>query len=52
MNKYLTPNEIADELSVTPKTVREWLRNGQLKGIKVGSSWRVKYDDYIKFCGE
>ena len=37
----LSIDQVADELGITPKTVREYCRTGQLKGRKVGSSWRI-----------
>jgi len=33
-------------LGVEYSTVGTWLRNGQLVGIKVGKSWRVKESDF------
>lgn len=33
--------EVADELGVSTKTVREYLKTGQLKGRKAGTNWRV-----------
>lgn len=33
--------EVADELGVSPKTVREYLKTGQLTGHKAGTNWRV-----------
>lgn len=37
----MTVVEVADELGIAPKTVREHCKTGQLKGRKVGSSWRI-----------
>ena len=34
-------DQVADELHVTVKTVREYLRTGQLRGEKIGRRWRV-----------
>lgn len=33
--------EVAEELGVSPKTIREYLKTGQLKGHKAGTNWRV-----------
>lgn len=44
--KMLTPEEVAIRLSVKPNTVRNWLREGNLKGVKLGKRiWRVKEAD-------
>ena len=40
-NKVLTPEETAELLRVSSKTVRDWLRSGKLKGIKIGRQWRI-----------
>lgn len=47
MDRLLTPEEVAERLSVTVKTVREWLRTGELTGVKLGRIWRVREEDLI-----
>ena len=49
MGSYITPESIAEQLGVTSKTVREWLRDGEIVGIKVGSSWRVHQSDFDRY---
>ncbi len=50
MEKLLTVQQVADQLQVRPKTVREWLKSGQLKGVKIGGrQWRVKESDLQAF---
>ena len=44
-DKLLTPEEAAAIVRVSPKTIREWLRKGELKGIKTGKLWRIKESD-------
>lgn len=39
--KLLTPEEVAERLAVTPRTVRDWLRAGKLQGVKAGRLWRI-----------
>ncbi|NPV54941.1 MAG: helix-turn-helix domain-containing protein [Firmicutes bacterium] len=41
MDRLLTPEEVAKRLAVSPKSIREWLRNGKLRGVKVGRLWRI-----------
>lgn len=51
MDNLLTPDEVAARLKLEPKTIREWLRTGRLKGIKVGRFWRIEesvLEDYLK----
>lgn len=44
--KLLTPAQIADTLQVSEKTVRRWLNEGKLSGIKLEQFWRVKPADF------
>ena len=45
----LTPEEVANKLAVSVKSVRNWLRQGKLKGIKVGRLWRIRESDLEEF---
>jgi excisionase family DNA binding protein len=40
--KLLKPEDVAHELMVSERTVRRWLREGKLRGVKVGRAWRVR----------
>ena len=50
--KLLTPEDAAKALVVKPETVREWLRTGKLKGVKMGRLWRVRESDLETFIKE
>ena len=41
MEELLTLKEVAAQLKVTPKTVKQWLYNEELKGYKAGRQWRI-----------
>ena len=47
-SEYLSPDEVAKNLKVTPRTVYRWLESGQLPAEKVGRTWRVSYGDMEK----
>jgi excisionase family DNA binding protein len=49
--EYLTVNEVADRLKVTPLTVRRWLQGGELAGVRLGdrAGWRISEDDLAEF---
>lgn len=47
--RLLTPEEAADRLAVSPKSIREWLRQGKLKGVKAGRLWRIRERDLEAF---
>lgn len=46
--KIYTIAEVAEILRVKDYTVREWLREGKLKGFKAGNRWRVKESELKK----
>ena len=41
MAEVLTVKQAADQLQVTQETIREWLKSGRLKGVKLGHIWRI-----------
>jgi excisionase family DNA binding protein len=49
VGKVFTPEEVAERLSVSTKTIKDWLRTGKLKGVKVGRLWRVRESELEKF---
>lgn len=46
--ELLTIEEAADYLKVTPYTVRRYLREGKLPGLRVGGQWRIGREDLAK----
>jgi len=51
VEKLYTPGQVAETLGLSIRTVREWLRQGKLKGVKIGSrgDWRVPESELDKF---
>jgi len=45
----LTPERVAQLLAVRPKTIRDWLKRGRLKGIRAGRLWRIRERDLESF---
>ncbi len=41
----LTIHEVADLLKMKESTVRSWIRDGELRAIKMGRDWRVAVKD-------
>lgn len=39
--QYLTTDEVAEMLRVTPQAVNKWCREGKLKAIRAGRRWRI-----------
>jgi len=50
--RLLKPNEVAEMLSVSLVTVKKWLREGRLKGVKVSGMWRVRESDLEQMIQE
>jgi excisionase family DNA binding protein len=43
-DESLTVPEVAERLKISPLTVRQWLREGKLKGVRLGgprAGWRI-----------
>lgn len=45
----LTVKEIAQELKVTERTVRQWVRDGKLKALKIQGILRIESQEYQRF---
>ena len=46
---YMKPKEIAKVWNVHPRTVNRLIKCGELRGLKVGSQYRVSVDEYKRF---
>ena len=47
--KLLTPEQVAERLQVTERTVYGWLRRGNLPALKLGRLWRIRPEDLEGF---
>ncbi len=47
--KLLTPTQVADRLQIHERTVTRWLRDGYMRGFKLGKEWRIAPADLNKF---
>jgi excisionase family DNA binding protein len=47
--QYQTVREVAERLKVSEATVRHWVRDGDLRAIDVGKSWRIADSDLEAF---
>lgn len=45
----LTIQAVAQQLGLRPKTIRQYIRKGTLKGVKIGRVWRVDAEDLQVF---
>ena len=46
-----TVDEFAREFKVNPQTVRRWIRNGKIKSVKHGDTYRIP-EDQLKLISE
>lgn len=44
MNNFLTVEEAAARLRVAPFTMRKYLREGRVRGVRIGRAWRIPED--------
>ncbi len=47
--EYLSPNEIAELLGVSPFTIRRYIKLGELRAIKLLGGFRVHQDELQRF---
>ena len=52
LKNHMTVDEISEKLKMHPKTIRRYIRDGQIKGRKIGKSWYIAYEEYLRFTGE
>ncbi len=49
----MTVGDVADLLRVEPRTVRKWLQDQRLVGLRLpGGDWRVLPDDFATFLSQ
>lgn len=49
---YLTAEEVATQLRLSPETVMRLLRQKKLPGFKVGGTWRISQKDLERYIEE
>jgi excisionase family DNA binding protein len=48
----LTVDQVAERLGVHVKTVRRYVRDGRLKGVRIGKQYRISADDLATLTGQ
>lgn len=46
---FYTPEELAEILKLDIRTIRKFLRDGDLKGYKIKRVWRISEDQFKEF---
>lgn len=47
--KTYTVSDIARDLGVTERTIREYIKSGKIKAVKVGNKYIISEDNYRDF---
>ena len=50
--RFLSPDQVANKLGISNKTVYKWLNERRLKGAKMGHLWRIDAGDLQQFIDE
>lgn len=49
----LTCQQVADIFSVRERTIRDWINEGKIRGVKLGGRhWRIPKSEMIRFANE
>ena len=52
MERLYTPEEVAELLQVSEKTIRTWLKTRKLRGVLAGRFWRIRESNLEAFLRE
>lgn len=47
--EYYSSEELAEMLGITTRTIRNYLKNGKIKGYKIGGKWRFSKNNIEEF---
>jgi excisionase family DNA binding protein len=48
----LRPDQVAEILGLPGSTIRRWLREGKIKGVKMGRLWLIHKDEINRILEE
>ncbi|MFA6991844.1 MAG: helix-turn-helix domain-containing protein [Candidatus Gracilibacteria bacterium] len=52
IEKYLTTEQVANILQVHPLTILKFIKQGKLKGVKIGRVYRIQENDVKQFLDD
>lgn len=47
---FLSIKQVSEIFAVRPYAVREWIKDGKIKGVKISSQWRIQKSVVQKFA--
>ena len=48
----LRPNQVAELLGLPGSTIRRWLQEGKIKGVKISRTWLIHKDEVSRILEE
>jgi excisionase family DNA binding protein len=51
-HEYLKPSDISQLFSISDSSVRKHIRDGNLKAIRVGGTYRIRKRDVVEFIAK
>ena len=52
MAKWYTAEELAENLKLSPQTIRAWITSGKVKATKFGRAWRITEAEVTRITQE
>ena len=46
--RFISTNEMGPLLGVSPRTIRNWIKNGHIKGYKIGHNLKITKDEAVR----
>jgi excisionase family DNA binding protein len=52
LGRFFSVSQVAESLGLSPWTIRKLIREGELRGYKVGGKMRVREDDLLAYLAD
>lgn len=49
IDPLLSTNKVAALFDVTAETVRDWISQGKIEGVKINNTWRIRKSEVLRF---
>jgi excisionase family DNA binding protein len=46
--RFVSTNEMGPLLGVSPRTIRNWIKNGDIKGYKIGHNLKITKEEAVR----
>jgi excisionase family DNA binding protein len=48
MSEMLTVKEVAERLKLQERTIRDWIKIGKIKAVRLGKAYRIDADELVE----